>query len=275
MKTKKIFVGILCAIMVLVGMPQATSAAVTAQSVGKVTGLKRGSTTTSSINISWNAQSGVSGYEIYRSSAYNGSYSRISTVYSGNTSFCNRNLSAGREYYYKVRSYANTAYGVKRGSFSSILTAATKNTSSRSGRSKANVRIRKHAGTNFGIVTTIPNNTLVTITATTQDGSGTAWYHVSATVNGTTYKGYIRSDLIGSGSSATPTTGKTGVVTASRLNVRTAASMKASVIRSIPKGTKVNILGTKNGDGRKWYHISFYSGKTIKGYAAAEYIKIK
>ena len=104
MKKRRFLTAILCALMIVCMMPQGVSAA-SVTSLSKVTNLQRNTVTTKSINISWKGQSGVSGYEVYRSKAYNGTYSRIKSIYAGNTAFCNQKLSAGTEYYYKVRAY--------------------------------------------------------------------------------------------------------------------------------------------------------------------------
>lgn len=62
-----------------------------------------GSTVSGKIKLSFQGVSSASGYQIYRSTAKNGTYTRIaSTKY---TSFTNSGLTRGRYYYYKVRAY--------------------------------------------------------------------------------------------------------------------------------------------------------------------------
>jgi fibronectin type 3 domain-containing protein len=56
-----------------------------------------------SIKVSWSAVSGVSGYEIYRSTSSTGTFTKIATTSSN--SFTNTSLSPGTTYYYKVRAY--------------------------------------------------------------------------------------------------------------------------------------------------------------------------
>lgn len=72
------------------------------------------------------------------------------------------------------------------------------------------------------------------------------------------------------------TAASTGIVTASSLNVRSTASTSGSVVATLKKDTAVTITSTTtNSSGSKWYKISAnVSGKTIKGYVSASYIKI-
>jgi fibronectin type 3 domain-containing protein len=59
--------------------------------------------TYNSVNLSWSAASGVSGYEIYRSTSSTGTYTKIATTSS--TSYTNTSLNTGTTYYYKIRAY--------------------------------------------------------------------------------------------------------------------------------------------------------------------------
>lgn len=73
-----------------------------------------------SVNLSWSAVSGASGYEIYRSTSSTGTYTKI--AFSSSTSYSNTSLNTGTTYYYKVRAYQTvtpTAYS----GFSSVVSA--------------------------------------------------------------------------------------------------------------------------------------------------------
>lgn len=80
--------------------------------------IKKGTTSSNSINISWRQQDNISGYQIYRATAYDGKYKRIKNVAAGNQAFCNMKLKSGREYFYKVRAYVSTDSGTLNGKFS-------------------------------------------------------------------------------------------------------------------------------------------------------------
>ena len=74
-----------------------------------------------SINISWNGVTGVTGYEIYRSTSSAGKYILVAT--SAATSYNNTTLTAGTTYYYKVRAYKLVATTKVYGNFTTIVSA--------------------------------------------------------------------------------------------------------------------------------------------------------
>ncbi|NHC41039.1 hypothetical protein G6549_13765 [Bacillus sp. MM2020_1] len=67
------------------------------------TNVKAGSSSYNSVNVSWGAVTGASGYEIYRATSSGGSYSLITSI--TKNSFSNTGLTANNMYYYKVRAY--------------------------------------------------------------------------------------------------------------------------------------------------------------------------
>ncbi len=71
-----------------------------------------------SLKISWRAVSGATGYQMYRSSSENGSYSKIKTTSS--TSYTNTGLTTGQSYYYKVRAYRTVSGKNYFGSFTAV-----------------------------------------------------------------------------------------------------------------------------------------------------------
>ena len=78
--------------------------------------------------IKWKKIAGASGYEIYRATSKNGTYSLRKTVESGSTlSYTNTKLTAGKTYYYKVRAYKIDSTGKKvYGTSSTIKTVKVK-----------------------------------------------------------------------------------------------------------------------------------------------------
>ncbi|MDE6957176.1 MAG: L,D-transpeptidase family protein [Lachnospiraceae bacterium] len=58
------------------------------------------------IVLKWNRTAGASGYEVFRSTAKNGKYTKLKTITKGNiTEWTNTGLKKGKIYYYKVRAY--------------------------------------------------------------------------------------------------------------------------------------------------------------------------
>ena len=89
--------------------------------------------------------------------------------------------------------------------------------------------------------------------------------------SGGSVSGSVTDDSNNSGSSDTVIA--TGTVNCSSLYVRSGAGTGNSIITSITKNTKVDILGeAKDSNGTKWYKVKV-DGKT--GYACAEYITVK
>ncbi len=271
---KKHLITLLLMITLFLAIPQATFAA---KKPVAVKNLKCGATTNGSINISWSTQSGVSGYQVYRATSYDGPYQRLITLSAGNRAFCNLKLQSGREYYYKVRAYVKQGSRTVNGKFSKTLVARTKG-ASRAASIRTTSNVRKHAGTNHTVTAVLNAGTRVTVICATNDKSGAAWSRISFTVNGKKKTGYIRSDLLTTSSQPQPQPprNKTGVVTASSLRLRRSASTNSAIITSLPNGTVVTILGQTTGtDRQKWYHISVKrNGRTLKGYAAARYIRV-
>ncbi len=256
---------VLLLLFVIFCVPQTASAA---RRPGKITNVKCGATTNNSINISWAPQNNVSGYQVFRSSCYDGPFRKIRDIAPENHAFCNIKLQSGREYYYRVRAYS----GKKTGVFSKILTARTK-CASRSASVRASSNIRKHAGTNHPILATLGAGTKVTVICTTDNNFGTPWSRISFKWNGKKKYGYIRSDLLSSVKSQKPT----GVViAASGLHLRKSASIQSELLATLPKGTSVTILKQTTGaDNRKWYQVRVKrSKKTLKGYVFADYVRI-
>lgn len=270
----KYFFALLFMFAFLLVVPQTTFAATKPATVKN---LKCGATTNGSINISWSTQSGVSGYQIYRATSYDGPYQRLITLSAGNRAFCNLKLQSGREYYYKVRAYVKQGSRTVTGKFSKTLAARTKG-ASRAATVRTRSNVRKHAGINHPVLATLNAGTRVTIVCATNDKSGTAWSRISFSLNGSKKSGYIRSDLLTTSSQPQPQPprNKTGVVTASSLRLRRSASTNSAIITSLPNGTIVTILGQTTGtDGQKWYQVSVKrNGRTLKGYVAARYVRV-
>lgn len=98
------------------------SSVVSAKPVPGTVAAKRSTVTYNSVKLTWAKISGASGYEVYRSGSKNGTYSRVTTLTSGNTlSYNNINLTTGKTYYYKVRAYRIINGKKIYGSFSAVL----------------------------------------------------------------------------------------------------------------------------------------------------------
>jgi fibronectin type 3 domain-containing protein len=94
-------------------------------SVASVTLSSVTSKTFSSIALSWTKSGTATGYEIYRATGKNGSYSKIQTIQSGDTTATtDSSLTCGKTYYYKIRAYRTVSGKNYYGSYSSVKSAA-------------------------------------------------------------------------------------------------------------------------------------------------------
>jgi len=87
------------------------------------TGVITTGSTSNSITISWYSITGATGYYIYRSSSYSGTYTQVGNTTS--TSYTDTGLAANTTYYYKVAAYNS----VGTGSQSPVIMAVTQSSS--------------------------------------------------------------------------------------------------------------------------------------------------
>lgn len=84
-------------------------------------GVKAVSASSASVKVSWNAVSGVTGYQVWRATSANGTYTALGSVTTTNRTCTG--LTAGTKYYFKVRAYKETNGTKTYGSFSSVVSA--------------------------------------------------------------------------------------------------------------------------------------------------------
>jgi len=61
-----------------------------------------GTVTLHSVNLWWNASTGVAGYNVYRSSSANGTYAKINSALEANTAYTDSTVVSGQTYYYEA-----------------------------------------------------------------------------------------------------------------------------------------------------------------------------
>ena len=78
------------------------------------------------ITLTWKKVSGVTGYQIYRSTSKNGTYEKIATVKNAKTtSYTDTSVKAGKTYYYKIRTYKKNGEKTDVSSYSAKQKAKT------------------------------------------------------------------------------------------------------------------------------------------------------
>lgn len=265
---------LLCCLSLLLFFPALPAFA--ADAPKRVQQVKAGVTTKNSINLSWQKQKNISGYQIYRSNAYDGKYQRVMNIDPTVNAFCNRNLQSGTEYYYKVRAYSSFGTKIRYGKFSKILTAHTQ-TPAQTAVPTTEVNVRTHAGVNHPVIASIGPKTKVKILCATRNKAGTPWSRVQYSADGRTINGYIRTSLLQKSTDTSAGSGNTGTVTAFSLFVRKKADPKSAIVVTLGRGQKVTVLSRKKSStGTIWCYIRVNkNGRTYKGYAAKKYIKMK
>lgn len=110
-------------------IPSEITTSQTTVTVGKVTLSSVTLTSKGKAKLKWKKQSGVTGYQIYRSTTPNGTYKRVKTIKSAATVTATLASHKGiRPYYYKVRAYKTVSEKRIYGAFSKVKTCGPKKT---------------------------------------------------------------------------------------------------------------------------------------------------
>lgn len=79
------------------------------------------------IKLKWKKDSNATGYKIYRATSKKGKYKVVKKITKNSTvNWTDKNLTGGKTYYYKIRSYADNGKKTKYGSYSSVTSAKAK-----------------------------------------------------------------------------------------------------------------------------------------------------
>ena len=134
-----------------------------------------------------------------------------------------------------------------------------------------NLNLRAGAGTGYSAKTMMAAGTAVGIKGAAKDSSGTKWYRLAFTKNGTQYDGYASADYVAVMRPSTSHAAPSGT-----LNVRTEPNTSCSVAVQIGSSDKVNIVshaGLKNGD--LWYGVKLTKGgKAYTGYVLSDLVTV-
>ena len=120
------------------------------------------------------------------------------------------------------------------------------------------VNFRTGAGTNYGIISTLPAGTHVVVSTRSSGGWATVVY------NGTV--GYISSDYLKRANEMDASFG-TGTINGSYVRMRSGASTSSSILGTYNSGTTMTITGFNGA----WYKVS-YNGTT--GYVHSDYVSL-
>lgn len=163
--------------------------------VDKVAKVQQSSSYATSVKVKWDKVAHADGYRIYRAEAKNGTYKKIKTVAATTTSYANKGLRSGTEYYYKVKAYQKISGKTVTGSASSIAVLRTKKTKFKV-KTRYNMNVRKYAGTSYNIITTVQKGKKLEATYKTRDKYGRLWYKVNIKDGAKDYIGYMSSAYV-------------------------------------------------------------------------------
>ncbi len=240
------------------------------ESFGSVSGLRMSDNATDEITIRWNQMENADGYKVYRSKSYGGTYKQLTTInWSEVTEYTDETViaSEGRQYFYKVVPFLLDENGnMKFGMESDVLIANTERLHSFRLKTTANMHLREQAGTEYPSLTVIPSGTGLPFYKFTLSTLDEKWYKVTYSKNGKSYTGYLSGNYV---------TIYTYGNTTKNVNVRSGAGLSCKIQRTIPKGTKVTIVGSsRNVSGTKWSNVKYaLKGKNYSGYIPTKYIK--
>ncbi|WP_426350512.1 GH25 family lysozyme [Alloiococcus sp. CFN-8] len=257
----------------------------------KVQEVKVQESTTSSATINWRVMEGATGYVVYRYDTSVKEYKKIATLKGkGKTSYTDKTLSAGQGYKYKVRGYSNIVNKNYYGSYSDVVSVATKPSKvsglkmSAAGASAVKLTWKKISSATGYQVYRYNSVSKKYERIVTLSGADKNTYTDKGLKPATTYKYKVRAykkygnTAYGSYSSelTAATKSATATVTANVLNVRSGASTSHSVVTSVSKGQKVTVVGSAvNSAGETWYKVKFTKdGKGYSGYVIERYLKM-
>lgn len=274
--------------------------------------LKAKKRSTKYITLSWKKDSGITGYEIHRATTVNGTYEKIKTIKKkSTTTYKNTKLTAGKCYYYKIRSYKTVNGKTYYSEFTPVTSIYTKTGYTKNAIAKSKISIYDMIPGTKTETIIVPDEAATTENTTTEaiptedsttepidiptktvtvnvDSATLVKVAKKAKVNviySTTYQKktwyYVSYKIDGvtykgyvDGKKVT--VAKLGkVVKTKTVNVRKKASAYSKKVTTLKKNSKVDILKTKKKSGVTWYQVQFKkNNKTYKGWISANYIKI-
>lgn len=222
-----------------------------------------------SITLSWSKNTSGTGYQIYRSTAIDGTYKKIKTIQKNKTTtYKNTKLTAGERYYYKIRSYKKTGGTTYYGAFSSIKSIDTKIRYTRNANAKAGAILYQSAASDGLQLMTVPAKAVMPVSYYTKDKNGNGWYYVSYKSGKITSKGFIPAGKV-----TITCVGKVNV--SDYVNVRKSYSTSSKKLVTLKKNTKVTVLSSKKKKGVTWYKVTFKKKKkTYTGWICSPYLKL-
>lgn len=159
--------------------------------VSKISNLRKVSCSANTVTLTWNKVSGATGYQIYKSNARNGKFTKIATVEGdSNVEYTVGSLAKNTIYYYKVRAYKTVAGRTGYSSYS-LCSGGTTPDRARAVKAKRADYLRQYAGTAYKKLVKVPKNAKLKVVWTTRDNKNRVWYKVEYTKGKKKYTGFF------------------------------------------------------------------------------------
>lgn len=213
------------------------------------------------ITLCWTGTTGGSGYEIYRSKTYKGTYKKVKTVKgAAKYSWSNKGLGANREYFYKIRAYAKV--GDKTYYSSYVKGFAGTTPGGKAAVTGKKLTLRKNPSVKGKKLITIPANATIRYMGRTYLQDKKKFYHVQYRKGSKTYDGYLTSAYGLKYYKQKVTTAKTAL--------QNKAGKRGKTLITIPKNFPIAVRGIKKAGKTTWYKTTYLKGKKLyTGYVDA------
>lgn len=213
------------------------------------------------ITLTWKGATGGDGYEIYRSSEYNGTYKKVKTLTKATTKkWVNKKLAKDREYFYKIRAYRKVNGKEYFGAYLKVSAGTTPG--GKGFQTKTAMKLLKKPSAKSAKRATIPAGATVHYIGKTVLKNKAKFYHVQFHKGSKTFDGYLTSIK---GLKLRKT-----LITAKRSPLKQSASASAKTLATLPKNMPVIVLKTKKSGKHTWYMTVYLKGKKLHtGYVNA------
>ncbi len=250
------------------------------------------------ITLSWKKDSSISGYEIHRATTVNGTYKKIKTISKKSTvTYKNTKLSAGKCYYYKIRSYKKLNGKYYYSNFTAVKNIYTKTGYTKNAIAKSKIPIYDYIPGTKTATVLVPDEDATTETTTENSTESTTENSTEAPTESTTETSTetttessteeTTEDSTADSSEPTTetTTGTptetftettTGNVTSTEVPMKeVTVNIDSTSLTELAKKEKVNVIYSTTYKKKTWYYVSYKKdGVTYKGFVDGKKVTV-
>lgn len=215
------------------------------------------------ITLSWSGSTGGTGYEIWRTNTYNGTYKKVKTISKAATKkWANAKLGKDREYYYKIRSLAKVNGKTYYSAYQKISAGTTPG--GKAAVTSISRKLLKKPSAKAAKLVTAPAGSTIIYVGRTVLADKKKFYHVQYKKGSKTYDGYL--------SSVSGLKLRKMRTTTTKVTLRSNAGTSSPKLTTVSKGQPIVILGSKKSGKTTWYKTSYLKGKKLyTGYLSGQY----